>query len=221
VCNGLGIFLGLKTLRYFSMKPYHWRGMWNIPTYRGKLKRIIAQFGPHSWIDFDWRPTASLYRWLATLGVIALFLLAELNTFYLKFILWVPPSHYLNLVRVIILTLAGAVGLRETFQYLDDPECKTFGRQSWVLAAIVITEFLIIAKFAWLTITKPLPKPVASLWLVGVLCLAVWTIWNFFLKKEADSRESSVAKVIPNANASVLEKSSQQTSGELRQRLRK
>lgn len=34
ICNGLGIYVGMKTLRYLSMKPYHWRGMWNIPTYR-------------------------------------------------------------------------------------------------------------------------------------------------------------------------------------------
>ena len=34
VCNGMGIYLGMKTLNYLSMKPYHWRGMWNQPTYR-------------------------------------------------------------------------------------------------------------------------------------------------------------------------------------------
>ncbi len=34
VCNLLGILLGMKTLRYLQMKPYHWRSMWNIPSYR-------------------------------------------------------------------------------------------------------------------------------------------------------------------------------------------
>ena len=34
VCNAGGIFLGMKTVKYLSMKTYHWRGMWNIPTYR-------------------------------------------------------------------------------------------------------------------------------------------------------------------------------------------
>ena len=34
VCNGLGIYLGIKTLDYLKMKPYHWRGMWSIPSYR-------------------------------------------------------------------------------------------------------------------------------------------------------------------------------------------
>ncbi len=44
VCNGGGTVLGLYTLRYLSIKTYNWRGLWNIPTYRGKIKRIIAQF---------------------------------------------------------------------------------------------------------------------------------------------------------------------------------
>ena len=34
ICNGGGIYFGMRTLDYLSMKPYHWRGMWNIPTYR-------------------------------------------------------------------------------------------------------------------------------------------------------------------------------------------
>ena len=32
VCNGLGIWLGIKTSQYLEMKAYHWRGLWKIPT---------------------------------------------------------------------------------------------------------------------------------------------------------------------------------------------
>jgi hypothetical protein len=34
VCNGLGIYAGMKTLGWLSMKPYQWQGLWNIPTYK-------------------------------------------------------------------------------------------------------------------------------------------------------------------------------------------
>jgi hypothetical protein len=37
---------------------------------RGKLKRLVAQFGPFSWVDYDWRSTSSLGRWIATVGII-------------------------------------------------------------------------------------------------------------------------------------------------------
>jgi Phosphatidyl serine synthase len=41
ICNGFGIYLGMKTLNYLSMKPYHWRGMWNIPSYRFGFTVIV------------------------------------------------------------------------------------------------------------------------------------------------------------------------------------
>jgi len=112
------------------------------------------------------------------------FLLTELNTFYLKFVLWVPPDHWINLVRLFLVLLCGAVGLRETFQYFDDPDCETFGRQSWVILAIVVTEFLVVAKFDWDTITKPLPRHVAIFWLLGLVALISWTLWNFFIARD-------------------------------------
>lgn len=184
LCNGLGIVVGIWTLNYFSMKTYSWRGLWNIPSYRGKLKRMIAQFGPYNWVEFEWRPLSSLGRWCATLGIVFLFTLTELNTFYLKFVLWVPPDHWLNLIRLFLVLSWGAVGLRETFQYLDDPDCETFGRQSWVILAIVVTEFLIVAKFDWETITKPLPQNIAIFWIVCLTLLVLWTIWNFYFARD-------------------------------------
>lgn len=186
LCNGLGIYLGMWTLKYLSMKPYHWRGLWHIPTYRGKLKRMVAQFGPHSWIEFEWKPTSSLDRWFCVLFIITVLLLAELNTFYLKFVLWLHPSHVLNLTRLMIVVSGGAVAIREAFQLLDDPECKTLGRQAWVMLSIVITEFLIIAKFDYQTITKPLPSHVAYAWILGLLGLVGWTIWIFFVRGKPD-----------------------------------
>lgn len=40
VCNGLGIYCGMKTLAWLSMKPYQWQGLWNIPTYKYDLSLV-------------------------------------------------------------------------------------------------------------------------------------------------------------------------------------
>lgn len=181
VCNGLGIYCGLQSLKYFSMKTYHWRGLWNIPSYRGKLRRILGQFGPYVWVDYDWKPLSSLGRWFSVLGLIAIFLLAELNTFYLKFVLWVEPGHWVNLVRLIFILPWGAVALREVFQFLDDPDFTKFGRQSWLFLSIVCTELLIVIKFGWDTVTIPFPRHVISMWVGFVVLLVLWTIWNFYI----------------------------------------
>jgi len=183
ICNGGGTIAGIYTLRWLSIKEYHWRGLFEIPTYRGKIKRIIAQFSPHGWIEFQWNPLSSFERWIAILCITGAFLVTELNTFYLKFALWVPPEHFINPVRLFFILLWGAVGLRETFQLLDDPECDKLGRQSWVLLTIVATEFLICIKFGWDTITKPLPKHIALWWVLGLVLLIVYTFVKFYLLK--------------------------------------
>lgn len=192
VCNGLGILLGMMTLNYLSMKPYHWRGMWNIPSYRGKLTRILKQFTPYVWTDFDWRPTSSLKRWLSMLCIVVAFLLAELNTFTLKFVLWIPPSHFLCLSRLLFFLFWGAVSMREGFQFLDDPECTKLGTQACLVIAIIVTEILISLKFDWDTFTKPLPRHVALFWIVGLAGLAIWTLWHFYLKRLIDHTEQKL-----------------------------
>ena len=75
------------------------------------------------------------------------------------------------------------LGLRETFQLLDDPECNKLGRQSWVMIAIIATELLICIKFGWSTITKPLPRHIALWWVLGALLLLVYTVVKFYLLK--------------------------------------
>ena len=164
------------------MKPYNWRGLWNIPTFKGKIQRIINQFSPYDWTEYDWRPTSSLKRWLFAIFMVTFFLIAELGTFYLKFILWVPPPHFLCIGRLIFMWLVGAVAMRESFEYLDNPNCKRMGTQTWVSITIIITEILIVLKFDWETSTKPLPPDVAFWWKVFGTLLLLYTIWNFYVK---------------------------------------
>jgi phosphatidylserine synthase 2 len=85
------------------------------------MVRVVTQFSPYSWIEYDWRPTASLKRWFAMIIISVLFFLAELGNFYLKFILWVPASHNICLARVLFILLGGGVAMREAFEYLDNP----------------------------------------------------------------------------------------------------
>ncbi|CAH3171973.1 unnamed protein product [Porites lobata] len=180
VCNGFGAYLGMKTCEYLGNKPYHWRGLWNIPSYSGKFKRVAEQFTPYSWTSYNWKATTSLTRWLAVCGITALFLTAELNLFYLKFILWIPPPHFIMQARMALYLGMGAVALNETYRYMDDPTCKRFGQQAWVVAAIVATEILICVKFGWDTLSIPFPFHVSAFWILFVSIWFIWTVWNFW-----------------------------------------
>jgi len=46
-----------------------------------------------------------------------------------------------------------------------------------------VTEVLISLKFDWATFTKPLPRHIALLWLVGLGGLLLWTVWHFYLQR--------------------------------------
>ena len=125
-----------------------------------------------------------------------MFLLTELSTFYLKFVLWVPPEHWLNGFRLGFLLLWGAVGLRETFQLLDDPEFEKLGRQSWMLLCIVCTEVLVCVKFGWDTITKPLPRPIALWWLAFGVGLVIYTFVKFVIFKPTKLKEPEKEQIV-------------------------
>lgn len=200
VCNAGGTVIGLLTLRFLSIKSYNWRGLYNIPTYRGKIKRIVAQFSPHGWIEFTWNPLSSLERWLAVIGIIFMFLLTELSTFYLKFVLWVPPEHWIHGVRLGFLLLWGAVALRESFQLLDDPDFDKLGRQSWMLLCIVCTEVLICVKFGWETISIPLPRYIAFCWLAFGFGLLAYTLVKFVLFKPTMLKEPEKELVVDHGS---------------------
>ncbi|KAG8515718.1 Phosphatidylserine synthase 2, partial [Galemys pyrenaicus] len=205
VCNGLGIYCGMKTLEWLSLKTYQWQGLWNIPTYKGKMKRIAFQFTPYSWVRFEWKPASSLRRWLAVCGIILVvspaprpppraprppptaavrqFLLAELNTFYLKFVLWLPPEHSLVLLRLVFFVNVGGVAMREIYDFLDDPKLhKKLGQQAWLVAAITVTELLIVVKYDPHTLTLSLPFYISQCWTLGSALLLTWTVWRFFLR---------------------------------------
>ncbi|KAG2462026.1 PTSS2 synthase, partial [Polypterus senegalus] len=111
------------------------------------------------------------------------FLLAELNTFYLKFVLWMPPEHYLVLLRLVFFVNVGGVAMKEIYDFMDDPKFhKKLGQQAWLVAAITATEFLIVVKYDPHTITLPLPFYITQCWILGIILILTWTIWRFFIR---------------------------------------
>lgn len=181
LCNGLGIYFGMMCCKHLSIKTYKWCNLFNIRSYKGRIKRVFAQFGPYSWVKFSWKPTENLYRWLYVSFVIMFFLLAELNTFYLKFVMWVPPENPLVLSRLVMFMFWGAVAVREAYDYAAGA-AKTFGQQSWIMCAIIVTEFMIVVKFGSETLQKPFPLHIRYLWLSIFSIYILWSIWKFQMK---------------------------------------
>ncbi|KAJ2448879.1 hypothetical protein EV183_005204 [Coemansia sp. RSA 2336] len=181
LCNWLGIHVGIKCCEYFKMKTYTWHGIREIPSLRGKLSRAGAQFTPRSWTAYQWAPTRRFKSFVGIVLFIVLGLLAELNVFYLKSLLWVPPEHPLVIARLALLFMFSLPGAREYYEYYSNPRCKRMGAHCWMLIATLLTELLIVVKFGRGEFSEPFPRLVIAFWSAVALALAAFSLWQFVL----------------------------------------
>eukprot|EP01094_Clydonella_sp_ATCC50884_P004999 TRINITY_DN13981_c0_g1_i1.p1 TRINITY_DN13981_c0_g1~~TRINITY_DN13981_c0_g1_i1.p1 ORF type:complete len:434 (+),score=125.97 TRINITY_DN13981_c0_g1_i1:18-1319(+) len=171
VCNGLGIYLGNLTCRYLSMKEYDWAGM-------GRTKRVIlrsiTQFSPEKYDLYQWKIFSSPKRVLYVVVLVIMWATVELNTFFLKFSLWIPPPHPLVIGRLVLWWCICFPCMREYYQFVTDPRCKKFGTMAWLATAIFSTETLINIKFSEGLYPKPTPPHIFWGWVAAISIFVVW-----------------------------------------------
>jgi len=196
ICNWLGIFLGMKSLQFLETKTYDWRGWNKITTRTGKAKRAFEQFTPESWTVFEWGATKTFKRWLCVIFVLFVFLQTELNAFYLKYILWFPPTEPLNTYRLSLHFFAGLVGVREAYRYLVDSKCKRLGSQAWMCIAMIQTETLLCIKWGKNLFPKPTPPHVGWFWTIFLSLLFLFTLLRFTPLNKYFFKENSLASIL-------------------------
>ena len=148
ICNGGGIWLGMKICEWLEMRTYSWESFKDIQSTTGKLRRAVLQFTPASWTHVRWLdPKSSYMRVIGVTQIVIVWQVTELNTFFLKHIFEAPPGHPLNVWRMILIGLVAAPSIRQVYSYITDTSCKRVGTQCWVFIAITTTEGLICVKF--------------------------------------------------------------------------
>nr|CAG4645503.1 EOG090X05CZ [Lynceus sp. MCZ IZ 141354] len=183
ICNGLGIYVGMKLCEYLEMRTYNWESIKDIQTATGKLKRAVLQFTPESWTHVRWLdPHSSYMRLFAVSQLIILWQISELNTFFLKHIFELPPSHSLNALRLMLIGLIVAPSVRQYYSYATDTRVKRVGTQCWVYTAIMVTEAIICLKFGR-SIFQQTQSLTLSIWLAimiafSVLCLYLCVLYH-------------------------------------------
>jgi hypothetical protein len=95
---------------------------------RRNTRRVMKQFSPHDFTKFEWEGTTSFTAYVAVVLLLSLFLAAELNPFYLKFLLWMEPDHPFVIMRLVGVFLCGLPAVRELYTYMNDPRYAPFQR---------------------------------------------------------------------------------------------
>ncbi|KAL0538713.1 hypothetical protein IC582_022868 [Cucumis melo] len=148
ICNWFGIWAGMRTVRYFDGKTYKWVGLSRQPNIIGKVKRTLGQFTPAQWDKDEWHPLLGPWRFIQVLALCIVFLTVELNTFFLKYCLWVPPRNPVIVYRLVLWWLIAIPTMREYNVYLQDRKpVKKIGAFCWLSLAICVVELLICVKF--------------------------------------------------------------------------
>ncbi|VDO55717.1 unnamed protein product [Haemonchus placei] len=147
LCNGLGIWFGLKVCSFFRMRQFHWESIKDIKSHRGRFKRAVMQFTPESWTELDWFNSTALRRTMAVYVFVLIWLLTELNTFFLKHVFAVDTKHFVVFWRIILIALISAPSIRQFYLYATDPLVKRIGMQCWVYCAVAALEAAICVKF--------------------------------------------------------------------------
>lgn len=75
----------------------------------------------------------------------------------------------------------GAEQARQLLPFCRKPHRK-LGQQAWLVAAITVTELLIVVKYDPHTLTLSLPFYISQCWTLGSILVLTWTVWRFFLR---------------------------------------
>ncbi|KAJ8918419.1 hypothetical protein NQ315_008116 [Exocentrus adspersus] len=199
ICNGLGIWCGLKICQILEMREYKWVGIKDIHSTTGKIKRAMLQFTPESWISVRWLdPKCSYMRIVALCQLVLFWQTSELNTFFLKHVFELPASHPLVTARLILIGVIVAPSVRQYYSYTTDTTCKRVGTQCWVYCCIMVAEALICIKHGQELFERTQAVNIV-VWLivqfiVSLICVIGCVMYHRYYPESLASRDISPVK---------------------------
>ncbi|KAK0487811.1 phosphatidyl serine synthase-domain-containing protein [Armillaria novae-zelandiae] len=207
ICNWVGTYLGMKVCQYLEVKPYEWRGLRQHRGLRSKARRVLSQFSPHDFTAFKWGTASSFGHYVIVVLLLAVFLAAELNPFYLKALLWMEPDHPIVIMRLAGVFLCALPAVRELYQYINDPRrAVRMGQHVWLLLATILTELLVIRKWSVGVFTDPFPRGVKWGLGTGAVLLVLYPVVQFgipsarrYIRKEKKKAKASLRAKKPKA----------------------
>ncbi|SJL07899.1 related to Phosphatidylserine synthase 2 [Armillaria ostoyae] len=202
ICNWVGTYLGMKVCQVLEVKPYEWRGLRQHRGLRSKARRVLSQFSPHDFTAFKWGTASSFMHYIIVVLLLAVFLAAELNPFYLKTLLWMEPDHPIVIMRLAFVFLCALPAVRELYQYINDPRrAVRMGQHVWLLLATILTELLVIRKWSVGVFTDPFPRGVKWGLSTGAVLLVLYPVVQFgipsarrYIRKEKKKARGKKAK---------------------------
>ena len=110
----------------------------------------------------------------------------ELNAFFLKYVLWIPPPHVLNHIRLALWFGMANVATREYYVFITSRQgmaMTKMGSNAWLTIAVALVEIMITIKHGRGMFEAPWPTHVLVFWFIFLVCTAVWLVrWQLQLR---------------------------------------
>ena len=182
ICNGLGIYIGMKLVNYLALRTWEKRLFQDVNR-NEKLKRFLKQFTPRSYCRYNWKPLSSPKRYFVYVFIIASHLMLEVNLFGLKMVLKMTPNNPIVVFLLLIHLIVAMPAVLEYYMYAvgDRDSIGAFGS---VCLMLIVSELALTLRNEKDYFDKPTPlhvKLIVSL--IISLTLLFPLVWFVILKK--------------------------------------
>ena len=124
------------------------------------------------------------------------FQLFDLNSFFLKALLWVKTSNLLNLWRLLLLGFLAALALRECYQFIIDSSIKDIGPASWIMGIVLLLETIVWIKWGYSDYSQiPFPFHIKWFWSISLSFLTFFCVIYFIYKERIHHKKMNKKKI--------------------------
>ena len=198
LCNNIGMMIGLFMLKARSKYSNDWVGVSSQPTFFLKAKRLFLQFTPESVETYEWNMLSNPKRFVQCMTLAGFCLACEVNAFFMKFVLWVPPRNMLNTYRLFVFFVMVIPAVNEYYYFVSrkgEEEVNKLGVFTWIFLSCTILEFLIIYKFGKDLFHMPWPPLVKWSWLILIASTLIFLLaWIVAVQHNTTKNNNSKKK---------------------------
>ena len=174
----------MQFARWLNLHPYDWTGRaaQKPASSMAQSGMFLRQFMPAEFARYEWKLVEKPRHLIAALLLVLAMEVLELNAFFLKYVLYMPPETPFNALRLTFLFALSLPATREYYDYATDPSTRRLGPNIWLLCVLAVVEVTVVVKFSAETPFPPdahIPVVVLRCWALAGTCALAWCVLKF------------------------------------------
>eukprot|EP01156_Anaeramoeba_ignava_P021760 Anaeramoba_ignava/c19698_g1_i7.p1 GENE.c19698_g1_i7~~c19698_g1_i7.p1 ORF type:complete len:196 (+),score=51.24 c19698_g1_i7:501-1088(+) len=156
---------------------------------KSKPRFLSLSWFSQTWKNYHWDMFDSPKKFFAAIFLFSFAEISELNVFFMKYPLWIPPEHPLNPIRLIIFALSGVETIKEFYEYINTPNSK-YHFQMYISFLVVIIETILGIKFGQGLYPRNMPTYIRNSWIIFFLVFGTSSFIHFYRKNKSLEKTS-------------------------------